>query len=174
MLDLLAEYFDLRKWDHYRIDGRQENQADQDGASLPPLSCFRTADPRSPQLSSTSTSLPALPTVRFLPPSFPLGLRLPPSSSIGINLFILSTRAGGVGINLVGADTVILFDSDWFVSPFPPFSPTHYLPAHTLSNTRRNPQNDLQAMDRAHRIGQKNPVRPITFTLSPFFEAAAD
>ncbi|GAA5838020.1 hypothetical protein JCM9279_004105 [Rhodotorula babjevae] len=52
----------------------------------------------------------------------------------GVNMFMLSTRAGGVGINLVGADTVILFDSDF------------------------NPQNDLQAMDRAHRIGQTKPV----------------
>lgn len=50
------------------------------------------------------------------------------------NLFLLSTRAGGQGINLTAADTVILFDSDW------------------------NPQQDLQAMDRAHRIGQTRPV----------------
>lgn len=49
-------------------------------------------------------------------------------------IFLLSTRAGGQGINLTAADTVILFDSDW------------------------NPQQDLQAMDRAHRIGQKRPV----------------
>ncbi|KAL2352542.1 SWI/SNF chromatin remodeling complex component [Cryomyces antarcticus] len=52
----------------------------------------------------------------------------------GINLFLLSTRAGGQGINLAAADTVILFDSDW------------------------NPQQDLQAQDRAHRIGQTRPV----------------
>lgn len=50
------------------------------------------------------------------------------------NIFLLSTRAGGQGINLASADTVILFDSDW------------------------NPQQDLQAQDRCHRIGQTRPV----------------
>ena len=55
-------------------------------------------------------------------------------------LFLLSTRAGGQGINLAAADTVILYDSDW------------------------NPQQDLQAQDRAHRIGQTKPV--IVYRLS--------
>lgn len=50
-------------------------------------------------------------------------------------LFMLSTRAGGLGINLASADVVILYDSDW------------------------NPQVDLQAQDRAHRIGQQKEVR---------------
>ena len=49
-------------------------------------------------------------------------------------IFLLTTRAGGLGINLTSADVVILYDSDW------------------------NPQADLQAMDRAHRIGQTKQV----------------
>ncbi|CAN0226325.1 unnamed protein product, partial [Discosporangium mesarthrocarpum] len=48
--------------------------------------------------------------------------------------FILSTRSGGLGINLTGADTVIFYDSDW------------------------NPAMDAQAQDRAHRIGQTRDV----------------
>lgn len=55
-------------------------------------------------------------------------------------VFLLSTRAGGQGINLASADTVILFDSDF------------------------NPQQDLQAQDRCHRIGQTRPV--IVFRLA--------
>lgn len=50
-------------------------------------------------------------------------------------IFMLSTRAGGLGLNLQTADTVIIFDSDW------------------------NPHQDLQAQDRAHRIGQTKEVR---------------
>ena len=52
-------------------------------------------------------------------------------------VFLLSTRAGGVGLNLTSADTVIFFDSDF------------------------NPQNDIQASARAHRIGQVKPVKII-------------
>lgn len=52
-----------------------------------------------------------------------------------IFVFLLTTRAGGFGINLSRADSVIIFDSDW------------------------NPQNDLQAQSRCHRIGQVNAVQ---------------
>lgn len=51
-----------------------------------------------------------------------------------VNIFLLSTKAGGLGLNLVAADRVVIYDIDW------------------------NPQNDLQATDRAYRIGQKNDV----------------
>ncbi|CDK29116.1 unnamed protein product [Kuraishia capsulata CBS 1993] len=54
-------------------------------------------------------------------------------------IFLLTTRAGGLGINLTSADCVVLYDSDW------------------------NPQADLQAMDRAHRIGQKKQVKVFRF-----------
>lgn len=49
-------------------------------------------------------------------------------------IFLLTTRAGGLGINLTSADTAIIYDSDW------------------------NPHMDMQAMDRCHRIGQTRPV----------------
>lgn len=51
-----------------------------------------------------------------------------------IDCLLLTTKVGGLGLNLTGADTVIFVEHDW------------------------NPMNDLQAMDRAHRIGQKKVV----------------
>lgn len=56
-----------------------------------------------------------------------------------VNLFLISTRAGGIGLNLVAADVVIIYDMDW------------------------NPQMDRQAIDRAYRIGQKNSVKVFKF-----------
>uniref|UniRef100_A0A1A8S8B3 Chromodomain helicase DNA binding protein 1-like n=1 Tax=Nothobranchius rachovii TaxID=451742 RepID=A0A1A8S8B3_9TELE len=58
-------------------------------------------------------------------------------SSKDMFVFLLSTKAGGVGLNLTAADTVIFVDSDF------------------------NPQNDLQAAARCHRIGQNRPVKVI-------------
>ena len=71
----------------------------------------------------SSLSLPFLPS-----------LSLPLSASDRF-VFLLCTRAGGLGINLTAADTVIIYDSDW------------------------NPQNDLQAQARCHRIGQHKAVK---------------
>ncbi|KAJ1982418.1 putative ATPase [Dimargaris xerosporica] len=56
------------------------------------------------------------------------------NTDMSVPIFLLSTRSGGLGINLTSADTVILYDSDW------------------------NPQMDIQAQDRVHRIGQTKPV----------------
>jgi SWI/SNF-related matrix-associated actin-dependent regulator of chromatin subfamily A member 5 len=91
MLDILEDYFQLREFTFFRIDGS-------------------TAQPdRQAQIESFN-------------------------AGEGF-CFLLSTRAGGLGINLTGADVVIFVDSDW------------------------NPQMDLQAQDRAHRIGQTRNVR---------------
>jgi SNF2 family DNA or RNA helicase len=66
-------------------------------------------------------------------------------------IFLLSTRAGGLGLNLQSADTVIIFDSDY------------------------NPQQDIQAMARAHRIGQTRAVRVfVLVTASPVEEKIYD
>ncbi|OQS01190.1 hypothetical protein ACHHYP_01742 [Achlya hypogyna] len=63
-----------------------------------------------------------------------------------LQIFLLSTRAGGLGINLTGADTVILYDSDW------------------------NPHQDSQAQDRCHRIGQTKDVAVYRLIVENSFE----
>ncbi|KAL1518947.1 hypothetical protein AB1Y20_003217 [Prymnesium parvum] len=63
-------------------------------------------------------------------------------------IFLLGTRAGGVGINLTAADTVIIFDPDW------------------------NPQNDVQAQARCHRIGQTKQVRVYRLVTRDTYEMA--
>ncbi|KAJ4405214.1 putative ATPase [Didymella pomorum] len=111
-LDLIGQYLDLRSWAYSRIDGsvaQTERQAQilAFNKSTSSSSAKRGTDKRSTAKRGKDNAT---------------------------NVFILSTRAGGQGINLASADTVILFDSDW------------------------NPQQDLQAMDRAHRIGQTRNV----------------
>ena len=90
-------------------------------------------------LTHFSSHLPSSLLISPLPPSSPRE-RCHPSSQDRFNndvkvfTFILSTRSGGLGINLTGADTVIFYDTDW------------------------NPTMDAQAQDRAHRIGQTRDV----------------
>ena len=69
------------------------------------------------------------------------------NSNSKVNVFLLSTKAGGVGINLTSANVVIIFDSDW------------------------NPQNDVQATARAHRIGQENLVKVYRLITKKTYEA---
>jgi len=92
MLDILADYLELRRFPFQRLDGGIKGELRKNAIEH---------------------------------------FNAPGSSDF---CFLLSTRAGGLGINLATADTVIIFDSDW------------------------NPQNDLQAQARAHRIGQKEQV----------------
>lgn len=68
------------------------------------------------------------------PPSQRMPLVNEFNANTSISCFLISTRAGGTGLNLTGADTVIFYDHDW------------------------NPANDTQAQDRAYRIGQEKPV----------------
>jgi chromodomain-helicase-DNA-binding protein 7 len=63
------------------------------------------------------------------------------------DVFLLSTKAGGLGINLTSANIVIIFDSDW------------------------NPQNDVQATARAHRIGQQLEVQVYRLITARTYEA---
>lgn len=63
------------------------------------------------------------------------------------DIFLISTKAGGVGINLISASEIVIYDSDW------------------------NPQNDIQATARAHRIGQKKEVTVYRLITSNTYEA---
>jgi ATP-dependent DNA helicase len=104
VLSVIEDYLRFRKWEYRRIDGSTK------------------IDDRQRQMDEFNAES---------------------SSGVGgtrnfaddrVFVFLLSTRAGGLGINLTSADTVIIFDSDW------------------------NPHADSQAMDRCHRMGQTRPV----------------
>ena len=68
------------------------------------------------------------------------------NNDASIRILILTTSVGGLGLNLVGADTVIFMEHDW------------------------NPMKDMQAIDRAHRIGQKRTVNVYRLVLQDTLE----
>ena len=113
-----------RSYDFYRLDGT--TSADERARLLRDFN-----QPGSPVSLFLISSTYQTRGYRILSPhSGAIELTLPsPSPSFG-----RTARAGGLGLNLQTADTVIIFDSDW------------------------NPQNDLQAMARVHRIGQTSDV----------------
>jgi ATP-dependent DNA helicase len=111
-LDIIQGYLQTRDIDCFRLDGNTSREDRESNISAFSSTLKSTKNNSSHNSSDTSTT-----TDDPVP-----------------SVYLLSTRAGGVGINLQAADTVIFFDSDW------------------------NPQADLQAMSRAHRLGQTKTV----------------
>lgn len=122
MLDVLEQFLNYHGHIYLRLDGNtrvEQRQVSSDGLAIQ----FDL-----PGIVSTSVFTPCT----FSPPHQALMERF--NADQRIFCFILSTRSGGVGVNLTGADTVIFYDSDW------------------------NPTMDAQAQDRCHRIGQTRDV----------------
>ena len=122
MLDVLADYLQLKHYPYQRLDGSIRGELrkqaidhfNEEGSVVGGVGWGRAVVWRGGGCAAHGITLD------------------PPSQDF---CFLLSTRAGGLGVNLATADSVVIFDSDW------------------------NPQNDLQAQARAHRIGQKKQVR---------------
>jgi hypothetical protein len=150
MLDVIEDYLTASEYPFERIDGDTKH-GDRQAA----IDRFMNKDR---QRSKTPASHPTTPSPEDAPAGDEAGAAAaggseqpesggsrgpsPPAAAAvgdtsdpeGPFVFLLSTRAGGQGITLTSADTVIIYDSDW------------------------NPQNDLQAMARCHRIGQEKEV----------------
>ena len=120
-LDLLVDYLRSRNYPWERIDGSVKASDRQ--AAIDRFCAAPDPDKKEPSSDDDHHRSQASPFV-----------------------FLLCTRAGGVGINLTAADTVIIFDSDW------------------------NPQNDLQAQARCHRIGQTKSVKIYRFLTRNTYE----
>ena len=133
MLDLLEDYLHLAGHPFERLDGSVAGKERQ-------VARHSRAPARSPASRDSPRHRPSRPIPRHLI-SQPVPIwqaaidRFQTGDAARAFVFLLSTRAGGVGINLTAADTVVIFDSDW------------------------NPQNDVQGMARCHRIGQTQQVR---------------
>eukprot|EP00477_Mikrocytos_mackini_P000879 GAHX01000942.1.p1 GENE.GAHX01000942.1~~GAHX01000942.1.p1 ORF type:complete len:961 (-),score=263.13 GAHX01000942.1:43-2925(-) len=119
ILDILEDYCLYRKYSYCRLDGSTE-QEDRDKSMAQFNKKFDEVNKKRSRKANESLNDTENQTTK--------------NDEEDKFVFILSTRAGGLGINLQAASVVILFDSDW------------------------NPQMDLQAIDRAHRIGQTQVV----------------
>ncbi|KAJ6661744.1 hypothetical protein lerEdw1_013266 [Lerista edwardsae] len=119
MLDILMDYCYLRNYQFSRLDGCMSYAQREENVVLSSVLCSVYIVQRKAPTYSTWCCLFQMKNFNTDPEVF---------------IFLVSTRAGGLGINLTAADTVIIYDSDW------------------------NPQSDLQAQDRCHRIGQTKPV----------------
>ncbi|VTZ67066.1 DEAD/DEAH box helicase, putative [Plasmodium chabaudi chabaudi] len=124
VMDILCDYFELRRYKYHRLDG---------SVSL--------SDRR--QIIDNFNEPKSVNNCKEIDQNDINDLSNQELDTDEAMIFILSTRSGGLGLNLQAADTVIIFDSDF------------------------NPHQDIQAMCRCHRIGQKNVVKVFRFiTLS--------
>lgn len=136
MLDVLEQFLNYHGHIYLRLDGstrveqRQVSEAYCSHGLLQPVSeyCRGRLTHRKKRSRSGCVSLQPSPLL------LPQALMERFNADRRIFCFILSTRSGGVGVNLTGADTVVFYDSDW------------------------NPTMDAQAQDRCHRIGQTRDV----------------
>ena len=126
MLDLLEDFMELRKIPYARLDGSTNRPRRN-------LDIRLVSNDRVLHVHIIMASLVSTRKIAYVisDSSF---LRADDLAA-AYQVFLISTKAGGLGINLTKATTVIMVDSDW------------------------NPQNDLQAIARAHRIGQTKIVK---------------
>ncbi|KAA6418788.1 MAG: helicase SWR1 [Trebouxia sp. A1-2] len=128
MLDVLEAFLNLHGYTYLRLDGTTKPEQRQN--------LFVTTD----KLSAVLQIL----MQRF-------------NSNPKIFVFILSTRSGGVGMNLTGADTVIFYDSDWNPAMDAQVGLSSYL-SHLLVSSCHRRLKLYHAQDRCHRIGQTREV----------------
>lgn len=133
VLDILEEVLQLLGHGYRRIDGSTptaERQTRIDEFSATSSSSTSSSSSSGSNNSSSKDSAAAAAAGGGAANSDASAAEAPPP----MRVMLLSTRAGGVGLNLTAATEVVILDSDW------------------------NPQNDIQAEDRAHRMGQTQPV----------------
>lgn len=126
MLDLLEDFITLRNISYARLDGSKNRPRRNLDIRLVSNICL---------LYVHVLTVPPVPAREITYAIFDPRLLRADRIVIAYQVFLISTKAGGLGINLTKATTVIMVDSDW------------------------NPQNDLQAIARAHRIGQTKIVK---------------